>query len=53
MDVSKLAKELAVYCKQQAPRRRSTKYRAIRSLILVLFAGGPPTLDKSKFWNIS
>mgnify|MGYP007002411617 CR=1 FL=1 len=53
MDVSKLAKEMAVYCQQRAATERPSHYRAIRSLILVLLAGGPPTIDKNKFWNIT
>lgn len=53
MDVSKLAKEMAEYCQQRAATARPYHYRTIRSLILVLLAGGPPTIDKNKFWNIS
>lgn len=53
MDVSKLAKEMAEFCQQQAIKQKPSKYRALCRLVLLLFAGGPPTPDKKNFWNIS
>ena len=52
MDVSELAKELTVFCKQRAVNRQRTPHRAILLLVMAVLAGGGPGPDKGKFWSI-
>ncbi len=52
MDVSKLAKELTVFCKQRVASRQRSPYSAILLLVVTVLAGGSPGTDKKNFWTV-